>query len=612
VLGRFDARTRAPCFFNHAVLLATGYSPEELYAEPGLFERLLDADCRVPFRAALDQAARGGGHTLDVRLTHKEGRPAILQWSLLPAGLRAADGLFAWVEGSARDLTAVRTIEAVRQRQAERAALERLKSQLLANVSHELRTPLVSIKGYNDLLLRGALGPLTPRQQRSLEIAAQNTDRLVELIETLLDFARREEERLELNLSRFDLREAVGDAVSALEERIRRRGLSLTVELGERPCEVMGDRLRLTQVFRAILGNAEKFSDPAMHPGGAATIQVAVRLAGDRVEAAVSDSGIGIPEEAHARIFDRFYQVDASSTRRFAGAGLGLALARELCTMHGGEIRVESGEGRGATFTVSLPLARREASRLEMVSTRPLILVGAPAAEWEAHQASLARLGPIDLLPAHGALETLRRARRHRPDLVLVALDDAATVVAQLKGEAETSSIPVVVLAREGRRPVGRADLVVRDGDEERLFWGINRLLGRPAPPGLPPEIVIVEDELEILDFTRFLLEREGYRVVCKQSGQEALSAVHADTALCILDIALEGADGIQICQHLKSQPATREVPILIVTAMVGEEVRRASLAAGADGYLVKPFGVDQFLRQVRLHLREPRRAAEG
>src|SRR5205823_5855279 len=141
----------------------------------------------------------------------------------------------------------------------------RLKSQLLANVSHELRTPLVSIRGYNELVLSGSLGPLTSRQRRGLEIARSNTDRLVELIETLLDFARREEGRLQLHRTRFDLRGAVRDAIAPVTERIAGRGIHLVVELSPEPLDVDGDRVRLTQLVRALLSNAEKFCEG---PGG--------------------------------------------------------------------------------------------------------------------------------------------------------------------------------------------------------------------------------------------------------------------------------------------------------------------------------------------------------
>ena len=240
-------------------------------------------------------------------------------------------------------------------RNEERAALDRLKSQLLANVSHELRTPLVSIKGYNELLLRGTLGPLTPRQRRGLEIAGANTERLVELIETLLDFARREEGRLELSIGALrSARGGRGRAAAPSASASPRATCRCGVDLGDAPLPVIGDRARLAQVFRALIGNAEKFSEQPRRRDRGLTRE----RRGDRGRGLRHRSRHRHPRRgARASIFDRFYQVDASSTRRFGGAGLGLALAKELVTLHDGEIAVDSAEGRGSTFTVRLPLA---------------------------------------------------------------------------------------------------------------------------------------------------------------------------------------------------------------------------------------------------------------
>jgi signal transduction histidine kinase/DNA-binding response OmpR family regulator len=559
---------------------------------------------RAAWDAAVEQVRRGDGRQFDLALRHHDGREAILAQALYP--IRGAAGQTIAIEGTARDITTVRQLETLKARNEERASLERLKSQLLANVSHELRTPLVSIKGYNDLLLRGALGPLTPRQRRGLEIAGANTERLIELIESLLDFARREEERLELHVERFDLRVAVDDAISALRERIASRNLELRLDLGAVPIQVKGDRPRLAQVFRALIGNAEKFTE-GHETHGRGEIRIEARNTKETAEVSITDSGIGIPKELHEKIFDRFYQVDASSTRRFGGAGLGLALARELVGLHGGSIRVDSAEGRGSTFTVSLPLATRESGAFEVVPPRPVVLVGADEETWRALRPMLesGELGPLDVFPAHSEADVVRRAKRHRPDLVLVAFAQPDEVVSQLK-HGETSSLPVVVVTAEGTRPVGRADLVTNAQDAQRLVAGLMRLLGRVDRPARNPQVVVVEDEVEILDFTRFVLEREGYEVLCMQTAAEAMRAVTPQTSLVVLDIALEGDDGIDVCKALKAAPRTRDVPILIMTAMSGEEVRRVSLAAGAAGYLVKPFGVDEFVRQVRLHMRAP------
>jgi PAS domain S-box-containing protein len=612
LLARFELDGRL-VYANRAVVRYTGYAPDDLYRDPELWRACIQPDARALWDETVRQVSQGESRSFDLMLLHRDGRQIILQQSLYP--IRDGKQTVRNIEGAGRDITAVREIEAIKARNEERVSLDRLKSQLLANVSHELRTPLVSIKGYNELLLRGALGPLTPRQKRGLEIAGANTERLIELIESLLDFARREEERLDLHPQRMDVRTAVEDAIRALEERIASRRLALRVELGAASIPVLGDRARLAQVFRALIGNAEKFSEPSLSStklassGGSdpGEILVTALTGPDYVEVSVTDRGIGIPVEAQTKIFDRFYQVDASSTRRYGGAGLGLALAKELVTLHGGAIRVESAEGRGSTFTVRLPLLRRDSGQYDTATARPVILLGADEAMFQRLRGTLEAegLGHADVFWAHSGGDVVRRARRHRPDVVVLAIDDPDSVVAQLKKEPETATLPVVVVCSDGRRQVGRADLVTAANDSERLVSGLQRLLGRgPSEVAGPPKVIVVEDEVEILDFTRFVLEREGYDVVTLTTGKEALEAVGPDCSLVILDIALEDADGVEVAKSLKAAPATRDVPILVMTAMSGDEVRQVSMAAGADGYLVKPFGVDEFLRQVRLHLK--------
>jgi signal transduction histidine kinase/CheY-like chemotaxis protein len=616
-----------------------GRTDVELRADATLVSRIFDGSSPGAYASALGRVVEGLERRLDVELQTAGGR-CVLELTMTPdprsapapppgGEPRVVVGRPSLATIAARDVTAERLIAEVRAAAAERVTLERLTSQLLANVSHELRTPLVSIKGYNDLLMRGALGPINPRQRRGLEIASTNTERLIDLIETLLDFARREEQRLELDLAPVDLRAVVDEAVGAIADRAAARGLLLSLELGAAPVEIVGDRARLLQIFRALLSNAVKFSD-GHQASGEPDIVVELREEGGSVAVAVRDHGIGIPAGATQRIFDRFYQVDASSTRRFGGAGLGLALAKELVELHGGSISVDSVEGRGSTFTVRLP--RNPAGTRPAEIARPVVLVAADAAS-QAAMASLLddpQLGPLDVMHADGRIELVRRARRHRPDLIVVALPDPAAVVSELRRTEEVAGQPIVVVVERlsGTPLIPRADLVASRDDRARVVAGVARLLGRTAPPAAPPEVVIVEDEVEILDFTRFILEREGYSVVGVTSGEEALARVRPDTALVILDIALdprEGPpitramsspsggsgfqariDGLEVCRALKASPSTARVPILIMTAMSGDDVRKVSLAAGADGYLVKPFGVDEFLRQVRLHLAKP------
>ncbi len=610
IIMRVDAMTGRMLYLNTAIERMTGYSPEEFYRDPSLFASLILIEQRPAWEASFSRLAEMSARTFDLTMTAKSGDRVILELSLYP--VRDPGGRVSVLEGIARDNTSVKQLEEIRQRNLERASLDRLKTQLLANVSHELRTPLVSIKGYNDLLLRGTLGPINARQRRGLEIAAANTQRLVELIETLLDLARREEGRMEMSMTRFDLRDAVASAAAAVGERLASRNLPLRLDLGTEPLPVTGDRGRLEQVFRALVGNAEKFTE---QPGG--SIDVYAERRGSYVEVSVADRGIGIPVDARARIFERFYQVDASSTRRFGGAGLGLALAKELVTLHNGDISVDSAEGRGSTFTVRLPAADVAEHATPIPTGRALILVGAESSGRAALEPILSSptLQPIDILWAASADELLRRARRHRPDIVVLALPAPESTIGPaleaLKKDDDTAQLPVVVVA-DVRGPIGRADLVVSPSDGARLTEGLGKLLGRAArrPEGRA-RVVVVEDELEILDFTRFVLEREGYEVVSVTSGNDALVANDDDVDLVILDIVLADADGIEICRQLKSRESSARVPVLMVTAMTGEAVERNSIAAGADGYLVKPFGLDEFLQKVRLHLRTDRGRGE-
>ena len=415
-------------------------------------------------------------------------------------------------------------------------------------------------------------------------------------------------------MSRFDLREAVAAAAAAVGERLASRNLPLRLDLGDEHLPVTGDRARLEQVFRALIGNAEKFTE---QPGG--SIDVYADRRGDIIEVSVADRGIGIPVDARARIFERFYQVDASSTRRFGGAGLGLALAKELVTLHEGDIAVDSVEGRGSTFTVRLPAADVKEASGPVPAGRALLLVGADdqrrapcsSRSWRrrrcSRSTSCGRRAPTSCCVGR---------KRHRPDLVVLALpapdSTMGPALEELKKDDDTAQLPVIVVA-DVRGPVGRADLGGLAVGRRAPHRGA-RQAPRPrraqATKGAA-RVVVVEDELEILDFTRFVLEREGYDVVSVTSGAEALKVIDDDADLVILDIVLADADGIEICRALKQRESTAHVPVLMVTAMTGEAVERNSIAAGADGYLVKPFGLDEFLQKVRLHLRTDRGRAQ-
>jgi PAS domain S-box-containing protein len=231
---------------------------------------------------------------------------------------------------------------------------DRLKSEFVQNTSHELRTPLTFVKGYVELLLEGTLGPLTGRQRESLGIVADWTDKIIQLVNAILTL--QQIERGDLRLSSVSLIEIARVSMQSARATAQQAGLTLVEDFEPALQPVWGDRTRLEQVFVNLVGNAIKFS-----PQGG-TITVRLRNEDGVVRADVIDQGIGIASEQLARIFERFYQVDGSSKRRFGGTGLGLAIVKEIVEAHSGTVTVESEPGVGSKFSFTVPFAPDQAA----------------------------------------------------------------------------------------------------------------------------------------------------------------------------------------------------------------------------------------------------------
>jgi PAS domain S-box-containing protein len=256
--------------------------------------------------------------------------------------------LIALADLAAAAIDKARLYDETRRAYEDLRQMDRLKDEFVSNVSHELRTPLTFVKGYVEYLLEGYAGKLNAEQREALAIVLDRSDAVVRLVNDIISLKRAEMHAVDL--APVNLEEVARACVLGSLAAAAKTNITIAPEFEPHLPHVWGDDKRLGQVFDNLIGNAIKFS-----PSGGSVI---VRLCRqhDRVRVDIVDTGIGIPEEKLGKIWDRFYQIDSTSTRRFAGTGLGLAIVKRIVEAHGGEITVESTVGQGTTFCFTLPI----------------------------------------------------------------------------------------------------------------------------------------------------------------------------------------------------------------------------------------------------------------
>lgn len=243
-----------------------------------------------------------------------------------------------------------RTAE-LKQALSKLTELNQLKSNFISNISHELRTPLTHIKGYLDILADQSLGPLTPLQEDAITVLMRSEDRLEQLIDDLIQFSLAVKGELSLSLKPLEIRKLVDAYLPQTIKKANAKDIELNLNIPADLPKILADEDKMQWVFNQLLDNGIKFT-----PSGG-QVRLSAGQEGDLVKCIISDSGIGIPEERIAEIFEPFHQLDGSVTRRYSGTGLGLAMVYRILEAHEASMVVESSPGKGTRFTFSLPVA---------------------------------------------------------------------------------------------------------------------------------------------------------------------------------------------------------------------------------------------------------------
>lgn len=464
---------------------------------------------------------------------------------------------------------------------SERRRVDEMKTEFVSTVSHELRTPMTSIAGSLGLLAGGAAGELPEKAARLISIAQANSQRLVRLINDILDIEKIESGQLRLVLEPMDLRQIAERSIEGLRGLADSLNITLTLQDGQ-PAPVRGDADRLIQVVTNLLSNAAKFSPT----GGEVVISVHPEQRIARLS--VCDRGPGIPEAFRSRIFSRFAQADSSDTRAKGGTGLGLVISREIAERHGGRLWFESDPGDGATFHLDLPLL--DAPVVAATDGPRLLICEDDADAADLLREMLERDGyRADITPT--AREALNAARSGEYRAVLVDLHlpdaDGISLIRALRAGAETRHLPVVVISGDTARGRARGrtlevvDWLEKPFDEARLREAVASMLEAPGRP--KPRILHVDDDADILEVTASALSGTAI-VTGVGSLAEARAALAQDWPdLVILDLGLPDGSGLELLADLGDETG-RTLPVVVYSAQEGD----AALAHQVEAVLTK------------------------
>jgi len=508
------------------------------------------------------------------------------------------------------------------------------KNQFLANMSHEMRTPLSGILGMVDLL-RGT--PLTAEQKDFANTIHSSSKTLLFLIEDVLDISKIEAGKISVENVDFDLHSLLKNTMGMVAQQAREKGLVISTQIPSRiPFLLRGDPLLIRQVLLNLLSNAVKFTEAGEVCLRVDQIRETATTVSLRTE--VSDTGIGIPLEAQARIFERFAQADASITRRYGGTGLGTTIAKQLVDLMGGEIGLQSEPGTGATFWFTLNLAKQpsqvsQATGVGALSGSRILVISSDGNSSDLIKNHLASWG-IDAVIVDKAAQAfsplISAANDDVPFQVAIIVGknldmDPCELGRALKSVRLIQNVQLILVSKEEREPElslitkhGFASAVGASIDKTLLFNAIHYV--RPVEweaasvPSLASRyrqkkeeelrglrILVAEDNLTNQKVIAKILERAGHQTQLVMNGEEALDAMEKEKFdLVFLDLHMPVMGGLEAAKIFRftCEGASRP-PLVALTADATQESRKACEEAGFDAYLTKPVEIKKLIELV-------------
>jgi PAS domain S-box-containing protein len=551
-------------------------------------------------------------YKMEKRYIHKNGSHV---WALLSVSVvRDKKNRCQYFVSQVEDIGEIKQAMALQQELTQKAqAAEKAKSQFLATMSHEIRTPLNGVIGMASILADTTLNEM---QRECVETINVSGESLLAVINDILDYSKIEAGRLELEKRAFNLQQCVEEAFDIFTIQIRAKKLEAVYLVApDIPSSLTGDATRLRQVLVNLIGNALKFTAK-----GEITVNVECQKkdeTGHHLLFSVTDSGIGIPAEAAAKLFNAFQQVDTSTTRKFGGTGLGLAICKRLTTLMGGNIWVESTEGKGSTFHFTVVLQDAPAGEGDhspsvsgRLESRTALIVDSHATNRRVLELQLKFWGMVALSASSGP-EALAILEKRKFDVILIDLlmpkMDGVTLARKIRAKLQT---PLLLLSSTGETLTGESasffqHQISKPIKHSVLFTSLLKATGvqeQPVRKTLekkldselaeknPLRILMAEDNVINQKVGMLMLSRLGYTANVVSNGKRALEAMDKATYdIILMDIQMPEMNGIDATRAIRETFAEKRPVIVALTAeaLEGDEDRFLNL--GFDGYLSKP-----------------------